>query len=228
MTRGFVYIFTNPCLDGWVKIGTTNNIGSRLKALNHPPNIPLSFRAYATYEVENPKEVEKHIHCLLDDINEKLHAREELESGRIRKREFFQMSPEKAYAVFKTVASIRKDSRKLKLIVPSPEDIEDEQIAEQVARRPNFTFSMLGIRVGSKLRLLYDEVCICVTKDKNNKVEYKGKVYTLSKLARKLLIEKHGWSEGTQVSGPRFFTYRGKTIFERFCNIQESQIVDEE
>ncbi|RHU76804.1 GIY-YIG nuclease family protein [Butyribacter intestini] len=51
MEKGFVYILTNPCLDGWVKIGMTerDDIESRLRELNSPTNIPLSYRCYATY-----------------------------------------------------------------------------------------------------------------------------------------------------------------------------------
>lgn len=61
MSKGIVYILTNPCLDGWVKIGMTehNDIERLLQKLNSPTNIPLSYRRYAVYEVENLLEVEK-------------------------------------------------------------------------------------------------------------------------------------------------------------------------
>lgn len=67
MAKGLVYILTNPCLDGWVKIGMTqrNDIERRLRELNAPTNIPLSYRCYAVYEVENPLEVEKEYIALL-------------------------------------------------------------------------------------------------------------------------------------------------------------------
>ena len=96
MAKGLVYILTNPCLDGWVKIGMTerNDIKKRLKELNSPTNIPLSFRCYATYTVENPLEVERHIHSIIDKIDNSLHAREQLENGKMREREFFKISAE--------------------------------------------------------------------------------------------------------------------------------------
>ncbi|MCH5256024.1 MAG: GIY-YIG nuclease family protein [Lachnospiraceae bacterium] len=70
MSNGLVYILTNPCLDGWVKIGMTqrNDIERRLQELNSPTNILLSYRCYATYEVDNPAEVEKRIHSIIDRI----------------------------------------------------------------------------------------------------------------------------------------------------------------
>ena len=51
MEIGLVYILTNPCLDGWVKIGMKerDDIESRLRELNSQTNIPLSYRCYATY-----------------------------------------------------------------------------------------------------------------------------------------------------------------------------------
>ena len=109
MAKGIVYILTNPSFGGWVKIGMSvrKDIEARLAELNRPTNLPLSYRAYAIYEVEKPQEVEKHIHNLFDIIDESLHARETLSSGRIREREFFRISPERAFAVFKPVALLR-------------------------------------------------------------------------------------------------------------------------
>jgi hypothetical protein len=227
MAKGIVYILTNPSLDGWVKIGMSvrNNIEDRLAELNRPTNIPLSYRAYAVYEVEKPQEVEKHIHDLFDIIDESLHARETLSSGRIREREFFRISPERAFAVFKVVSKLRKDETCLKLITPNAEQIEEEQIAEQTVRRPGFKFSMLHITIGSDLKFLHDDSCVCHTKDLNNKIEYEGIEYTLSGLAKKLLIEKRGWTGDVSVAGPRFFTYQGNTLAD-LRNIQESR--DEE
>ena len=47
MSEGLVYILTNPCLEGWVKIGMTgrNDIERRLQELNAPTNIPCPLPA---------------------------------------------------------------------------------------------------------------------------------------------------------------------------------------
>lgn len=228
MAKGIVYILTNPSLDGWVKIGMSdrNNVEARLAELNRPANIPLSYRTYAIYEVEKPQEVEKHIHNLFDIIDESLHARETLSSGRIREREFFRISPERAFAVFKVVSQLRRDEDCLKLITPNAEQIEEEHIAEQAARRPGFKFSMLQIPIGTELRFLYDDSCVCITKDVNNKVEYEGNEYALSGLAQKLLVERRGWREEVSVAGPKFFTYQGNTLTD-LRNLQERGEADE-
>ena len=228
MGKGIVYILTNPSLDGWVKIGmsTRNDIDARLTELNRPANIPLSYRAYAIYEVGKPQEVEKHIHNLFDLIDENLHARETLSGGRVREREFFRISPEKAFAVFMSVANLRGDTESLRRITPSEEQIEEEEIAEQIDRRPNFKFSMLQIPVGSELRFLYDDSVICHTKDMINKIEYEGVEYTLSGLARILVAESRGLNRSHSVAGPRYFTYQGSTLAD-LRNIQERREVEE-
>ncbi|GHU74137.1 hypothetical protein AGMMS49992_14750 [Clostridia bacterium] len=94
-SNGIVYILTNPCLDGWIKIGMSerDDINKRLDELNAPTNIPLSYCAYAVYSVSDPKLVETEIHKLIDVVDYSLHARETLASGRIRQREFFKISP---------------------------------------------------------------------------------------------------------------------------------------
>lgn len=228
MAKGIVYILTNPSLDGWVKIGmsTRNNIDERLADLNSPANIPLSYRAYAVYEVENPKEVEKHIHNLFDIIDESLHARETLSSGRIREREFFRISPERAFAVFRIVSLLRKDESSLKLITPNAEQIEEEQIAEQTSRRPPFKFSMINMPVGTELHFIHDDSCICITKDLNNKIEFEENEYSLSALATKLLVDKCGRSGDYTVQGPKYFTHQGQTLSD-LRKIQERVEVDE-
>lgn len=123
MSKGLVYILTNPCLDGWVKIGMTkkNDVQERLKELNRPPNIPLSYQCYATYEVENPYDVEQSVHRLIDKVDLSLHARETLSNGKVRQREFFRLSPEVAYGILEEVATLRGDLEKLKLY-----DINDD------------------------------------------------------------------------------------------------------
>ena len=117
MDKGIVYIQTNPTLDGWVKIGVSagNDIGDRFAELNRPAN-PLAFWTYAVYEVEKPREIRSYIHNLFDIIDADLHTREKLVSPGAREREFFHVSPEKAFDVFMNIANLRGDAENLKLI----------------------------------------------------------------------------------------------------------------
>ena len=217
---GLVYILVNPCLLGWVKIGMTENddIEERLSKLSNQPNIPLSFRCYATYKVEKPREVENCIHNIIDTIDNSLRAREKLENGREKKREFFQILPEAAYDVFEIILKLRGDKEEnLKKYELTPTEIEEEQIAEKAiirARRKRNTFSSLGIPVGTIIVFKPDNSVTARVSDDVNHVEYESETYTVSALASKLLIEKLRWAETTNVSGWMYFTKDGKTLDE--------------
>ena len=211
MPKGIVYILTNPCLDGWVKIGMTerNDIERRLKELNTPTNIPLSYRCYAVYEVDNPSEVEKNIHSIIDRIDYSLHAREQLENGRIREREFFTISPETAYGIFKDISNLRGDFDSLKLYKPTCDEMKELEIAENKSKRANSSFKLLNIAVGEKIAFLYDDNIEAEVIDEKNHIKYDGDKYTVTGLASKILTEQYNWNEETRSNGWRFFVKDG-------------------
>ncbi|MCU6746945.1 MULTISPECIES: GIY-YIG nuclease family protein [Lachnospiraceae] len=225
MAKGFVYILTNPCLDGWVKIGMTerNDIESRLRELNAPPNIPLSYRCYAVYEVEDPLEVERRIHSIIDRVDDSLHAREHLENGRVRIREFFKISPETAYGIFKDIASLRGDTDKLQLYTPTLEQSQEQEIAERKTKRSNNSFKLLNIAVGEEIFFLYDEQVAAKVVNDRNQIEYEGARYSVTALARKLLIEKHGWSENLHVNGWMYFIKDGISLSDLRDRIENTE-----
>ena len=219
-----MYILTNPCLDGWVKIGMTerNDIERRLQELNSPPNIPLSYRCYATYEVENPLEVERRIHSLIDRVDDSLHAREQLNNGRIREREFFKISPETAYGIFKDIAVLRGDTNKLKLYTPTLDQSQEQELAENRTKRSNNSFELLNISIGEEISFLYDDTIIAKVLNKKNQVEFDGIQYSVTGLARKILFERFDWAENLHVNGWRFFTKDGISLSDLRDNIENA------
>lgn len=225
MSRGLVYILTNPCLDGWVKIGMTerNDIERRLQELNSPPNIPLSFRCYATYEVENPLDVERRIHSLIDRVDDSLHAREQLNNGRIREREFFKISPETAYGIFKDIAALRGDTNKLHLYTPTLDQAQEQELAESRTKRSNNSFELLNINVGEEITFLYDETIAAKVLDDKNQIEFDGVQYSVTGLARKILFERFNWAENLHVNGWRFFVKDGITLSDLRDMIENSE-----
>lgn len=213
MSKGLVYILTNPCLDGWVKIGMTerDDIEARLRELNSPPNIPLSYRCYAVYEVDDPQLVERHIHGIIDRVDDSLHAREIMSNGRIREREFFRISPETAYGIFHDVAALRHEQEYLKLYTPTPEQAEEEEFADRQAKRKrkNNSFKLLGIPVGDEIKFLFDESITALVDNDKNSVKYQNKPYSVSALALKLLVDNQGWAPNSHVNGWRYFVKDG-------------------
>ena len=65
---------------------------SRLKQLNNSECIPLAFRIYATYEVEE-RLTDLKLHALIDQLNPNLRSIDNV-GGKKRIREFYAMSPE--------------------------------------------------------------------------------------------------------------------------------------
>lgn len=128
--NGVIYILTNPSFPEYVKIGYADNVNERLKILNTSPAIPFAFRVYATYEVEHKLE-DKKVHKLIDTINPELRSVENI-NGKIRKREFYQMSKEQAYTLFECIAEISGTKDRLHLIKATENDIKEEQEASEI------------------------------------------------------------------------------------------------
>ena len=143
-----------------------------------------------------------------------MHAREQLKNGKIREREFFKISPETAYGIFKDIAILRGDIDKLKLFMPTPEQSQEQEIAERRLKRANNSFKLLNIDIGEEISFLYDDTVAAKVVSDKNQIEYEGENYTVTGLARKLLIERHGWSENIHINGWMYFTKDGMSLSE--------------
>lgn len=51
MSKGVIYILTNPSFPQYVKIGYADDVDKRLKQLNSTECTPFAFRIYATYRL---------------------------------------------------------------------------------------------------------------------------------------------------------------------------------
>lgn len=216
MKKGLVYILTNPSMPDWVKIGFTDdeNIEKRLRELNSSTAVPLSFRVYATLCVENPREIEQHVHALFDLIDDSLHSIEKNENGKKRVREFFQVSPSKAYSVLERVAILNNNLENLKRIMPSEEEQKEDDIAQKT-RRTKMTFKNLNIPIGAELTYIYDKTKKCTVKDSKRTVEYDGKETSLSALAQKFSNSKY------KPQGTSYWEYDGETLLERRLRMEK-------
>ena len=97
MSKGVIYILTNPSFPDYIKIGYAKNLERRLQQLNRSETIPFAFRAYAVYEVESAL-TDKELHKLIDRLNPDLRSIETFD-GRERVKEFYAMSAEDAYSL---------------------------------------------------------------------------------------------------------------------------------
>ena len=204
---GYVYILTNPSFrEDWVKIGKSTNMEKRLKTLNTTA-LPLPFKVYATIKTSKYEELEKIIHKQIDRLTDL----------RINQsREFFNVHPAQALDIFLDQATALDDAivtkyenGKPRQMYPVLEKSKEEK--EKKPQRPPFDFSMVGLNVGDKI--IFDALNLEVKVAGKNKVEYEGRLWSLSAFCGTYLPENmHNASEAYQ--GPKYFSYQGKTLWE--------------
>lgn len=164
---------------------------------------------------------------LIDRVDDSLHAREQLRNGRIREREFFKISPETAYGIFKDIAALRGDLDKLKLYTPTAVQSQEQEFADRRTKRVNNSFQLLQISVGEEIKFLYDDAIVAKVLDAKNHVEYDGARYSVTGLAAKILSEKYGWADNLHVNGWKYFTKDGITLSDMRSNIENEDADDE-
>ena len=203
--NGVIYILTNPSFPDYVKIGYADDIEARLNQLNRSECIPFAFRVYATYEVEN-RLVDLKLHNLIDQLNPTLRSIEHF-NGKERKREFYAMSKEDAYAILEAIAEIHGFTDRLKIWDLNAVEVKEEETAQEIAierraRGANFTFAEANIPVGAVLVNVDNPQITCKVID-DRRVEYNGEdmyVTTMAKI----------------VSGKRYLTHGPRYLYEHF------------
>lgn len=187
MNTEFVYLFTNPCIPEWVKVGRTNSIPRRLSELDCTA-VPIPFECYAYLEVPTDfvSTVESALHNFLGRALDK-------------KKEFFHTRADVVLSYFQT---IEKLNNAFHLVINPVFETKEEELKKQ-----NTTFSMLDIPVGSVLTFTKDSTISCVVTDSNNQVSYNGLQYSISGLAGSLL--------GYNVNGFCKFIFEDETLWER-------------
>ncbi len=201
--RELVYILTNPALSGLVKIGkTTKNLEERIKELSNT-SVPEKFKCYYCHEVKDCNAVEKKLHYIFDIF---LPGEEEVQyQVRVNsKKEFFQVDPAKVKAVLELFPG--KEYKIGKSIVGSSGQRKESM------RKP-FTFSMVSIRMGSKLTFLKDETKTAkVISDRE--IKFGRASGRLSPITLALLKKRFGY-KGTSVRGPDYWVFQGETLTAR-------------
>ena len=212
-TKGYVYILTNPSFrEDWVKIGKSSRpVDVRSKELDNTA-VPLPFEIYATLKTSKFDKVEKQIHKQIDRLTDL----------RIRQnREFFNIAPSVALDIMRDIADLLEDSELAVYVdgepVISKSKEEDKKIEadskekERRAQKPAFKFHMVGLKVGDTV--VFDELNLPVTVASDDKVEYQGRLWSLSAFTREFLPEEKQNTSGAY-QGPKYFSYEGKTLSE--------------
>ena len=209
---GVVYVLTNPSFPEYVKIGYADDVEKRVAQLNGYESVPFSFRIYATYAVSK-RLADKTLHRIIDGINSKYRVRETI-NGKTRVREFYEMPANDVYSLLYDIAEFSDSLDRLKKYEPSENDIAEVKQAETAKKhyerkRKALTFSEYGIPVGSELVYVKNpEIKCTVVSDK--KVEFEGKIYSISALAGELNVR--AGSTNRAVAGTDVFSYNGEIL----------------
>lgn len=204
---GYIYILVNPSISNMVKIGYAADVETRMKTL-YSSAVPDPYHCYAWYKVRHKLE-DKTVHKLIDSLSPDLRHS--------ANREFYDMSPERAYEILSAVAQISGNDDCLVLNPLNDEyfAVKKKSVGKKKKNVPvkvkaiksALTFKACGIPVGSVLEYTKDTSIKVKTLDEVNKIEYKGKKYSMSGLVKELT----GWSSA---QGGFYFTYNGKRITE--------------
>lgn len=210
---GYVYILTNPSFrEDWVKIGKSSRpVDVRSKELDNTA-VPLPFEIYATLKTTKYAKVERQIHKQIDRLTDL----------RIRQnREFFNIAPSVALDIMRDIADLLDDPELYvyvdgKPVVSKSKD-EDKKIEaeskekQRKTQKPPFKFHMIGLNVGDTI--VFDPLRMPVRIASDDKIEYDGRLYSLSAFTANFLPEEKQNTSGAY-QGPKYFSYNGKMLSE--------------
>lgn len=208
---GYVYILTNPSFrEDWVKIGKSSRpVDIRSKELDNTA-VPLPFEIYATLKTKKFTKVEKQIHKQIDRLTDL----------RIRQnREFFNIAPSVALDIMRDIADLLDDAELSVYVEGKPvisknkeEDKKIEAKSQEKLRKkpkPPFKFHMIGVNIGDTV--VFDALDIPVKVASDDKIEYEGRLYSLSAFTANFLPENRQTTSGAY-AGPKYFSYKGKNL----------------
>jgi len=202
MSKGIIYVLTNPAMPDLIKIGKTTNLDQRLSSL-YSTGVPLPFECIYAKEVED-----------MDFVETKLHAA--FDSKRLNnRREFFKILEEELIHFFDLIPG--ND------VTPQEENFETDEdrvaFENETRIRERFNFNMINIQPGTTLKFTRDENITCEVTSKT-RVNFRGQNHSLSSAAL-ILMNEQGYNWG-KIQGPRFWTYNGKTLSELRREVEEN------
>ena len=174
--------------------------------------VPLPFEIYATLKTSKFDKVEKQIHKQIDRLTDL----------RIRQnREFFNIAPSVALDIMRDIADLLEDAELAvyvdgKPVVSGSKD-EDKKIkaandeSKRKKAKPAFKFHMVGLNVGDTI--IFDALNLPVKVASDDKIEYEGRLWSLSAFTAEFLPESMQNTSGAY-QGPKYFSYAGKSMWQ--------------
>lgn len=208
--QGFVYILTNPSFkEDWVKIGKSSRpVDVRSKELDNTA-VPLPFEIYATMKTAKYAEIERIIHKQIDRLSD-LRIRQNREFFNVHPAQALDILLDLAVAIDDAIIMKYEDGQSYQVYPPTEESKNKKKVEKKDIRKP-FDFDMVGLNVGDVV--VFDALKLPVKVAGKNKVEYEGRLWSLSAFCGTYLPEKMQNHSGAY-QGPKYFSYNGKTLWE--------------
>ena len=193
MSEGIIYILTHPAMDGYVKIGRTDNLPERLRSLFNS-SVPAPFTCYYAARVSDMETVERNIHEVFGD--RRVHSR----------REFFTADPHRIRVALQMVALEEVNAGG----IPEQDDAESvERANEARERRDRFNFEEVGIKLGEVLTFIdQPDVTCTVVSERPPRVEFRDRVMSLSASAKEVLQRDYS------INGILYWCHGDETLSE--------------
>ena len=192
MTDGYIYCFSNPSMQGILKVGMTKRTPqSRLSEANSSDTWrpPTPYKIEFAKKVSNSSQKEKTLHILLDQYTDRIHPR----------REFFRVSPEEVLKFFDLMdgemfveTREEENEEQDENEDENEEQEEQEEISIESPQRVNRTGSVKGCRDMAKTFTNGQRIRHTIGINKTwigrydysiNKIVYDGKTLTLNRFA---------------------------------------------
>lgn len=179
---GIVYLLTNPCMPGIVKIGKTSrtDLQNRMKEL-YTIGVPVPFECVYACRIKLSH---------MDKLETTLHSA--FAPYRVNKnREFFSIKPEQAIAFMKFVDNIQDVTSEVSAEIANDLTTDDTlAVAKVRKKRPSINFYEMHMHDGDVLVFVQDEskrVTVCGER----KVLFEGCETSLTAVTKTLLDIQH-------------------------------------
>lgn len=198
---GIVYVLTNECMPGIVKIGKTSrlNLDARMKEL-FSTGVPLPFQCVHACKVKL---------CHMDELERALHCA--FAPNRINaNREFFRISPEQVKPILNLLGHMTEGDVTAEVESEIEKELTDDDkiaIVKSKSKRPPLDFFAMGLKAGDILVFTGEPGC-SVAISSARKVLFNGVETSLTAVTKILLNKDYA------VQPTRYWTVNGENLLD--------------
>ena len=198
--KGIVYIFTNPRMEGLVKIGHANDLDERLKSA-YTTSVPVPFDCPYAVRVDDCIGVEKLMHKAFADRRL---------SG--KQREYFEIDAEQAESALKLTGGEE--------VVPSArKKVKQSKPPKKDTKRSTLLFSMIGLEEGDEISFRGDPRIKAEVAHDDKSIIFKRQKMSFRKATQIVLKEKGRYYKNVQGQGR--WEYKGELLTSRRLRMEK-------